>query len=126
MELLLNILWMVVVLLAIASWRARGSRRRAAHTALALTCALLLLFPVVSASDDLHGAALYTDDAPSKRLVAGSGQAVQHGSAVVTAPVALPAPAVAHEERVASTALLAPVLLVPRTDPRAPPVSVRS
>lgn len=126
MEILLNILWMVVALLAIANWRARRSHHDAAHTALALTCALLLLFPIISLSDDLHGSALYTEEAPAKRLVAGAGHVVQHVPAVVTAHFVAPAPAVAHVERVASTALPVPVLLVPRTDPRGPPSPARS
>lgn len=121
MEILLNILWMVVALLAIANWRARRSHHHAAHAALALTCALLLLFPIISLSDDLHGSALYTEEAPAKRLVAGAGHAVQHGMTLPVAPVTLPAPAMVRRESVASAVLQVPVLVVPRTDPRGPP-----
>ncbi|MGH9499511.1 MAG: hypothetical protein ACRD3L_10250 [Terriglobales bacterium] len=58
MELLLNLIWLTLALPAIAIWRSRvpahltgTSRLRAS---LLLICVLTLLFPVVSATDDLH------------------------------------------------------------------------
>jgi len=60
MELLLNILWAALALPALwmrrsnpacAGWPHRFARYR---TCLVLGCALVLLFPVVSATDDLH------------------------------------------------------------------------
>ena len=61
MEVLLNTTWLLVAIGAFACWRpARQSALRkgrggiASRTVLALVCALLLLFPVISLTDDLH------------------------------------------------------------------------
>ena len=72
MELLLNLIWLAVAagaLLAFARSRRRSARM--AHvpygTALvALTCVVVLLFPVISASDDLHPAQALVEDASKK------------------------------------------------------------
>jgi hypothetical protein len=59
MELLLNLAWILLVLPAYWLFR-RGAHTRAARRVtamqcmLALGCVLVLLFPVISASDDLH------------------------------------------------------------------------
>lgn len=73
MELLLNLIWLALVIGALAAF-VRG-RRGTARTRedscrkplLALACVLVLLFPVISASDDLHPAQAVFEDA-SKRL----------------------------------------------------------
>lgn len=59
MELLLNLAWVLLALPAYWLWRqdtgARAARRVSSlQCLLALGCALVLLFPVISASDDLH------------------------------------------------------------------------
>ncbi|MGC1371356.1 MAG: hypothetical protein WA824_04380 [Candidatus Sulfotelmatobacter sp.] len=59
MELLLNLAWVLLGLPAYWLWRqdagARAARRVSSlQCLLALGCALVLLFPVISASDDLH------------------------------------------------------------------------
>jgi len=72
MELLLNLVWVALALTAL--WAFLRRRRSCSWTArvpylkalLALACGLVLLFPVVSASDDLHPAQAVLDDA-SKR-----------------------------------------------------------
>jgi hypothetical protein len=73
MELLLNLVW---VALALAAFSALLRNRRAASqlpqvpygkALLALACVLVLLFPVVSASDDLHPAQAVVEEA-SKRI----------------------------------------------------------
>src|SRR5579862_1073410 len=75
MELLLNLVWLLLALPAYWLWR-RGAGARAARriTALqfllALSCALVLLFPVISATDDLHAMrAEMEESASSKRAV---------------------------------------------------------
>ena|ERR1700730_8294111 len=85
MELLLNILWLMLALPALIVWRRstsspRSSGRRGlgklgpAPSIVLLCCLLALLFPVVSASDDLHPIrAEMEESGPSKRTVRHSG-----------------------------------------------------
>ena len=60
MELLLNLLWLMLALPAYCLWQRQAERTRARqswhsfHSVLVLGCLLILLFPVISASDDLH------------------------------------------------------------------------
>jgi hypothetical protein len=73
MELLLNLLWIAITLAAFSMLlRSRGDSSRMPRIAygkalLALACVLVLLFPVVSASDDLHPTQAVLEDA-SKRI----------------------------------------------------------
>ena len=76
MELLLNLLWLTLALPAIWMWRhspARGGRFRptdCVRPLALLACVLLLLFPVVSATDDLHAMRPEMEESnPSRRLV---------------------------------------------------------
>lgn len=57
MELLLNLVWILLVLPAYGLWRASSHaqhRFSSGQCLLALGCALVVLFPVISATDDLH------------------------------------------------------------------------
>ena len=54
LELLLNLCWMLLVGPAAAFWLRRTDRARSWDFGIALTCLLVLLFPVISATDDLH------------------------------------------------------------------------
>ncbi len=73
MELLLNVIWMALAVVAFLGFL-RG-RRGSGHLAgvpcrkslLALACAMVLLFPVILASDDLHPTQAMVEEA-SKRL----------------------------------------------------------
>jgi hypothetical protein len=72
MELLLNFAWLLLALPACWLWRraeARPARQVSSlQSLLALGCALFLLFPVISASDDLHAMrAEIEESATSKR-----------------------------------------------------------
>ncbi|MGD0567945.1 MAG: hypothetical protein ABSA78_06035 [Candidatus Sulfotelmatobacter sp.] len=75
MELLLNLAWVLLALPAYWLWRrdteARLARRiTPLQCMLALGCVLILLFPVISASDDLHAMrAEMEESATSKRTV---------------------------------------------------------
>lgn len=75
MELLLNIAWILLVVPAYWLWRrgavARMGRRVSAlQCVLALGCAFVLLFPVISATDDLHAMrAEMEESSASKRAV---------------------------------------------------------
>lgn len=75
MELLLNLVWVLLALPAYWLWR-RGVLARQGRCVtslqclLSLGCALVLLFPVISASDDLHAMrAEMEESATSKRTV---------------------------------------------------------
>jgi hypothetical protein len=76
MELLLNILWLMLALPAIWLWRrdpayARSSRRLGYLCPVVLLgCILVLLFPVISATDDLHAMRQEMEESsPSRRAV---------------------------------------------------------
>jgi hypothetical protein len=79
MELLLNLAWMLLALPAYWLWRrdagARVARRVSSlQCLLALGCVLVLLFPVISASDDLHAMRAEMEDSSiSKRTVRQAG-----------------------------------------------------
>ena len=82
MELLLNLIWLMLALPAALIWRGHiQSERKNVGTTAALilvACVLLLLFPIVSASDDLHAMRSEIEEScPSKRL---AKQAVCHRS----------------------------------------------
>jgi hypothetical protein len=70
MEQLLNLAWLLLALPAYWLWR-RGTRRFSSLQCLAsLGCLLVLLFPVISASDDLHAMQTEMEDSSvSKRTV---------------------------------------------------------
>lgn len=73
MELLLNLAWLLLALPAYWLWRQDSSARVARSVSsrqcvFALGCVLVLLFPVISASDDLHAMrAEMEESATSKR-----------------------------------------------------------
>lgn len=75
MELLLNLAWLLLALPAYWLWRdsrsAYGDRRFASlQIMLALGCMLVILFPVISASDDLQAMRSEMEETPaSKRSV---------------------------------------------------------
>jgi hypothetical protein len=74
MELLLNLAWMLLALPAYWLWL-RGTRRfNSLQCLLALGCLLVLLFPVISASDDLHAMQTEMEDSSTgKRAVRQAG-----------------------------------------------------
>jgi hypothetical protein len=75
MELLLNLAWMLLALPAYWLWRRDAGARLVRRVSslqclLALGCVLVLLFPVISASDDLHAMRAEMEDSSiSKRTV---------------------------------------------------------
>ena len=76
MELLLNLSWLLLAMPAYWLWRAstrRSGRLSALQSVFALACALVILFPVVSATDDLRVMRAEMEESPtSKRSVCQS------------------------------------------------------
>ena len=121
MELLLNLAWVLLALPAYWLWRRDAGLRlgrgvTALQCLLALGCALVLLFPVISASDDLHAMRDEMEEsASSKRSVRQAGSdknsawvnRLQGAPAVVASAVWLAAPEAGRLE--VSVACLAPL-----------------
>lgn len=73
MEIVLNILWLLLALGGVAVWRTRWARERRPHRHApwrewtAVTCASVLLFFVVSLTDDLHPDPIVLEDCRASR-----------------------------------------------------------
>lgn len=87
MELLLNVAWLLVASVAVALWV--GQSRRGARGAvslwvqsIALVCALAVLFPAISATDDLHATQLAVDASDAARKMLRSINTVSSSGAV--------------------------------------------
>lgn len=80
MELVLNIVWSIVALSAFVAYLriARSSpgqtRLRHVQALCMLGCCLVLLFPVISASDDLHPTEAVAEDSVKRALSSPSAQ----------------------------------------------------
>jgi hypothetical protein len=74
MELLLNILWVLLAVPAVLVWmrtpEQRLSSKRGLCSLFVLGCALLLLFPVISASDDLHAMRPEIEESTASKKIA--------------------------------------------------------
>jgi len=98
MELLLNLLWVSMALAAFSAFlrnRSASPEIRGAPLSmalLALACVMVLLFPIVSASDDLHPTQAVLEDA-TKRIqhVIAPNQQVQSGLFAAVVPALLAA-----------------------------------
>ncbi|HEV2468567.1 MAG TPA: hypothetical protein VGS78_05190 [Candidatus Sulfotelmatobacter sp.] len=132
MELLLNLAWLLLAVPAYWLWRdgrATDSRVRfsSRQCLLALGCALVVLFPVVSATDDLHALCAAVEESPiSKRTVrqASSEKAASAQSHQALASIAAFAPA--HAEcwyQSPSVSYVLPFAPVVHEFGRAPPAS---
>ena len=97
MEVLLNVLWFLICIAAglvwLRCWRNSGKYPFVAQLC-ALICTLFLLFPIISASDDLYAArlAVETSDGQKNPNTKVSGKAcrchVDHSVTVLPAPSA--------------------------------------
>ena len=83
MEISLNLLWLAIAVIAAGVWIFRwrpASRDSALSAAVALGCALVLLFPSISLTDDLHPQIVAVDAAAGKRstcqLISSAGSKV--------------------------------------------------
>jgi hypothetical protein len=98
MELFLNLLWLLIAVVSVAYWRRHAppdaAKRR--PQCIALACALLLLFPVISLTDDLHAEVMLVEDGNTAKRHAGSaagaaghashGKHIAHSAVAVTPP----------------------------------------
>lgn len=74
MELLLNLAWLLLAMPAWWLWRRTDRRAGSLRCLLILGCALVLLFPVVSATDDLHSLRPDMEESsPTKRALKQGG-----------------------------------------------------
>lgn len=96
MELLLNLAWLLLAIPAYRLWRnsTPGTRRHgftSFQCLLALGCALVLLFPVISATDDLHAMRTEMEESPiSKRSIRqASGEKGPTSQSTLQSPLAL-------------------------------------
>jgi hypothetical protein len=101
MELLLNLAWMLLALPAYWLWRldagARAARRVSSlQCLLALGCVLVLLFPVISASDDLHAMRTEMEESSTSKRTVRLASSEKHSAGVnrMQGPPALVASAV--------------------------------
>ena|SRR2546425_11784420 len=99
MELILNLIWLAV---AVAAFKL--APRRSRRTSIALVCALALLFPIISATDDFNADLTFNDAA---------------AAIVVTIVLCLALVAIARVRATNASAYL--VHLATPSDPRSPP-----
>jgi hypothetical protein len=88
-ELLLNLIWITLALGALCAfarsrrWSSQISQSGWRKALLALTCCMVLLFPIISASDDLHPVQAAVEDASKRvQLVLGAGSTVRTATPV--------------------------------------------
>lgn len=78
MESLLNLCWLLLTVPALAYWLQKRRPRKSAQLAVVLACLLVLLFPVISATDDLHAMCQEAEESsvskPKLAANASSGQ----------------------------------------------------
>lgn len=98
MELLLNLAWLLLALPAYWLWRERRAGRKfsSLQCLLTLGCLLVVLFPVISATDDLRAMRAEMEESPSSKKTFRQGSTEKASAAKWQSPPAL----------VASTALL--------------------
>ena len=80
MELGLNLFWLGVAVVTFAVWRRQGPRwrgrrrcRSSLHGLITLGCALTVLFPSISLTDDLHAEQAPMEDSSSRSLKKWAG-----------------------------------------------------
>jgi hypothetical protein len=83
MELFLNLCWLALLLPAYALWRRRISSDRSTSLVFICTlgCVLVLLFPVISASDDLHAIGQAMEESKRSLRYGGHSACTQHSVA---------------------------------------------
>jgi hypothetical protein len=138
MELFFNLLWLLVALVSFAQWRRvveirRGARGRiqAVFPCIALVCALAILFPTISVTDNLHPGLLMTEDGSRSRRSMAALAGVTHGGLAhpnhASPPALIPSPSLPFRleliaARRSHAHLAGPLITLARILPsRAPP-----
>jgi hypothetical protein len=67
MELFLNFVWVLLFIPALWVWRRNGQNFSSVRCFLTLACVLVILFPVISATDDLHAAPQAMEESSSTK-----------------------------------------------------------
>jgi hypothetical protein len=67
MELFLNFVWVLLFIPAWWVWRRNGQNFNSVRCFLTLACVLVILFPVISATDDLHAAPQAMEESSSTK-----------------------------------------------------------
>lgn len=67
MELLLNLIWVVFAVAALCAWGRRRGKPQSRPHLIAVICLLALLFPVISATDDLRAMRSEMEDSSSSK-----------------------------------------------------------
>lgn len=133
MELLLNLLWLLLVMPAFWLWhysRTAQEKRNPNpfHTLFALACLLVVLFPVISATDDMQAMRAEIEESSSKKSICQTGIDKPHSSkwqfqpCLVSAEAAPVLPEMVGGLPPASSSLTRSACFVPRAG-RAPPRS---
>jgi hypothetical protein len=78
LELLLNLCWLLLIGLAFGFWFPQRRSSKSLRLALALACLWVLLFPVISASDDLQAVRQEAEESSSAKQALK--QITNHGS----------------------------------------------
>lgn len=130
MELLFNLAWLLLLLPAFALWRRRGHGSSSTTVLLALACLLLILFPVISVSDDLSLMRAEMEDTTGPERMASSEHGKHAGvSGMAIAAVYLVAAVYAASEGQSfdhvqwAAPALRPVSVARLCHPRSPPVA---
>jgi len=113
MELFLNLCWLALLLPAYMLWRRRTSSRpwtRASFVIICtLGCALVMLFPIISASDDLHAVAQPMEESKRSFLHHGHCPCALHSSdGASSAALPVSSGLMVAFERVGSVVVFAP------------------
>lgn len=118
MELLLNLVWLTFALLALGlRWHARSERHSNRLTPLVvLSCVLILLFPVISVTDDLHPIRPEMEESSvSKKIKAAASTSSNHSSVFDSLPTQSACSFLfSHHSRICGQAL-AELTLLPET-----------
>ena len=135
MELLLNLAWLLLVLPAYWLWRssrtaAAGRKFTSLQCLLALGCLLVILFPVISATDDLLAMRREMEESPASRRSVRqashekvSGWKLQSPPAMIAAATSFPIDDERRQPVLPLSVCAPPAPVIERTG-RAPPASL--